>query len=474
MSAPPSLAPSGGPADELLPLPPSPRPRYPGEFLGLLARDHLALFRRMARSGDVVQVRLGRERLTLLNHPADIQRMLATEQRSFVKGRALGRVKLLLGEGLLTSEGARHLRHRRLMQPAFHRDRVATYGAVMAEYARQTVAAWQDGALLDVHDEMMGLTRAIAGKTLFDLDVGHDPGGVQETIALSLKLYRYAVLPCGGLVEYLPIPFVRRVQRARARLNAWLADTIGARRAHGGDRADLLSLLLAARDEDGSAMSDQEVRDELVTLLLAGHETTAVALSWTWYLLSSHAAVQAKLRAELDTVLEGRLPTAADTARLPYTRMVLAEAMRLYPPAWILERRAVRDFHASGCRVPAGSLVFASPFLVHRDGRWWDDPERFDPERWLPGRDANRPKFAYFPFGAGTRVCIGEQFAWLEGMLILATVAQKWWLTHEPTHRVAMDPLVTLRPKFGMCMRVSKRAPAGGASAPLVREDPYS
>jgi len=455
------LARPGRDADSGAPLPASPPSRYPGEFLALLARDHLALFRRMASGGDVTQVRLGTQRLVLLNHPDDIQRMLATEQRSFVKGRALGRVKILLGEGLLTSEGARHLRQRRLMQPAFHRDRIAGYGAVMAEYALQTTAAWQDGSVLDVHEEMMGLTRGIAGKTLFDLDVGHDPGGVQEAIALSLKLYRYAVLPMGGLVEYLPLPLVRRVHRARARLNAWLAETIRERRADGGARTDLLSVLLAARDEDGSEMSDGEVRDELVTLLLAGHETTAVALSWTWYLLSSHPVVQAKLHAELDAVLERRLPTAADTARLPYTRMVLAEAMRLYPPAWIIERRAMRDFTTRGRLVPAGSLVFASPFLVHHDARWYDDPERFDPERWLPARNEKRHKFVYFPFGAGTRVCIGEQFAWMEGVLILATIAQRWRLANDPTHEVAMEPLVTLRPKFGMRMRVVQRAPAG-------------
>jgi cytochrome P450 len=331
----------------------------------------------------------------------------------------------------------------------------------MSEYARHTADRWHDGAVLDVHEEMMRLTRAIAGKTLFALEVGNDPGGVHDTIALSLKLYRYAVLPGGGVVEYLPLPLVRRAQRARARLNAWLAETIRRRREENGEPGDLLSMLLAARDDDGSAMSDQEVRDELVTLLLAGHETTAVALSWAWHLLSAHSAVQAKLHAELDAVLEGRPPTAADTAKLPYTRTVLAEAMRLYPPAWIVERCAVSEFTARGMRIPAGSLVYASPFLVQHDRRWYDDPERFDPDRWLAARDAKRPKFAYFPFGAGTRVCIGEQFAWMEGMLILATIGQRWRLEHDPTHKVAMEPLVTLRPKFGMRMRVSSRAPAG-------------
>ncbi len=440
---------------------PGPQPRYPGEFLSLLARNHLRLFQRLAECGDVAQVRLGAQRLVLLSHPEDIKRLLVTEQKSFVKGRALDRVKMLLGEGLLTSEGEFHLRQRRLMQPAFHRERIATYAAVMADYAARTSAAWRDGAMVDVHEEMMRLTRAVAGKTLFDLEVGDDPGGVDEAISLSLKMYRWAVLPLGSLLEYLPLPFVRRVQRARSRLNTWLAETIRRRRAEGIDRGDLLSMLLMAQDSEGEGggggMTDQQVRDEVVTLLVAGHETTAVALSWTFYLLSYHPEVEAKLHAELDSVLGGRLPEASDVSHLPYTRMVLTEAMRLYPPAWIIERRAIRDFTAGGHLIPEGALVYASQYLVHRDPRWYEDPARFDPERWLPERVAMRPKFSYFPFGAGTRVCIGEQFAWMEGVLVLATIAQQWRLVHDPLHPVELDPLVTLRPKYGMRMRLVRR-----------------
>jgi cytochrome P450 len=435
------------------PLPPRARSRYPGEFLALLASDHLALFRRLAERGDVSCVRIGPQRLALLSHPDDIQRLLVTDQKSFTKGRALDRVKLLLGEGLLTNEGASHLRQRRLIQPSFHRDRIAAYAVVMAEYARRTAMAWRDGAVLDVHEAMMTLTRDIAGKTLFDLDVGDDPGGVSEAISLSLRLYRWAVLPFGELTEYMPVPFVRRVQHARARLNTWLAATIQARRTEQVERGDLLSMLVRSSGE----MTDQQLRDEVVTLFVAGHETTAVALSWTWYLLSQHPTVEAKLYAELRRVLRGALPTAEDVARLPYTRMVLAEAFRLYPPAWIMERRAVHDVDFQGYRIPADSLVFASQYLVHRDPRWFDQPDRFDPERWRPERGTERPKFAYFPFGGGTRVCIGEQFAWMEGMLILATIAQRWQLRHEPGHEVALEPLVTLRPKYGMRMILVRR-----------------
>jgi cytochrome P450 len=445
-------------APRLLP-PRTLRPRYPGEFLGLLARDHLALFRRLSAAGDVTQIRLGRERLVLLSHPDDIKQLLVTDQRSFVKGRALDRVKTLLGKGLLTNEGESHLRQRRLVQPAFHRERIAGYGAVMAEYAERLAARWQPGQMLDVHDEMMCLTRDIAGKTLFDLDVGEDPGGVHEAISLSLKLYRFTVLPGGELLERLPIPFVRRVQAARARLNGWLNETIRQRRMDGVDRGDLLSMLLQAQDEQGhtGGMSDSQVRDEVMTLFVAGHETTAVAMSWTWYLLSQHPAVEARLHAELEAVLGGRRPTSDDAIQLTYTRQVYAEAMRLYPPAWILERRAVRDVPMRQHLIPAGALVFASQYGVHRDPRWYPDPERFDPTRWRPEAVVDRPKFSYFPFGAGTRVCVGEQFAWMEGVLLLATIAQRWRLLHDPAHEVALEPLVTLRPKFGMRMRVVRR-----------------
>ncbi len=436
------------------------RARYPGEFLGLLARNQLSFYKRLASQGDVVQVRMGTERIVLLAHPDDVKQLLVTEQKSFTKGRALDRVKVLLGNGILTSEGEFHLRQRRLMQPAFHRERIAGYAVVMADYAERTAQRWRHGDVLDIHDEMMRLTRDIAGKTLFDLDVGEDPGGVDEAVELSLKMYRITVLPMGTVAEYLPIPFTRRVHAARARLNNWLLATIRERRREGIDRGDLLSMLLQAEDADGSGkMSDTQVRDEMVTLFVAGHETTAVAMSWTWYLLSQHPEVEAKMHAELASVLGGRRPEAADVAKLPYTRMVMTEAMRLYPPAWILERRAAQDVQIGDHLIPAGALVYTSPYLTHHDARWFPDPERFDPERWHPDAvaAADRPKFAYAPFGGGTRVCIGEQFAWMEGILLLATVAQRWWLRHDPSHVVEMEPLVTLRPKHGMRMRIEAR-----------------
>lgn len=447
--------------------PPGPHPRYPGQFVVDLARDMRGLFSRMAEFGDVTQIRIGPQLVVVLNHPEDVKRVLVTDQRNFTKGRALERTKSLLGDGLLTSEGELHLRQRRLMQPAFHRSRIATYATVMSAYAERAQAGWEDGATLDVHAEMMHLTLAVVCKTLFDEDVEQDAGVVGEAIDLSLKMFNYTVVPLGILMEWVPVRWVRRLHRARRRMDQLIFRMIEDRRKVGTDRGDLLSMLIAAHDDegDGKGMTDRQLRDELVTIMMAGHETTAVALSWTWYLLSQHLDVEARLHAELDSALGGRTPTMDDLQRLPFTRMVFAESMRLYPPAWIIERRATESFHVGGFTIPAGTLVLMSQYNIHRDPRWWSDPERFNPDRWRDDETSDRPKFSYFPFGAGTRMCIGEQFAWMEGILAIATIAQRWSLSHDTTHQVEMDPLVTLRPKFGMRMTLSRRKPAPDGEA---------
>lgn len=439
--------------------PPGPKPRYPGQFLKMLATDRLGLFAEMARHGDVTQITIRRRPVVLLMHPDDIRRMLVVEQRSFVKGPSLLQTRQLLGDGLLTSEGEFHLRQRRLVQPAFHRERIAEYASVMTEYADRTSARWRNGEKLDVHEEMMRLTLAVAARCFFSADVEGDARDIGEALDLSLRLFGYAILPLGGLIRYVPLPWVRELWRARRSLESFIERLIQERRASGEDHGDLLSMLIAARDTegDGRGMTDKQLRDEIVTLLMAGHETTANALTWTWYLLSKYPQVEEKLHAELDRVLGGRTPTVADVPQLTYTRNVLAEAMRLYPPAWILERRAVKDFEAGGYRIPAGSLVLASQYLVHRDPRWWDEPARFAPERWEEGKE--RPKFSYFPFGGGTRICVGEPFAWMEGTLVLATLAQRWRLCYEEPLDPVPEPLVTLRPRDGLPMRlVARRA----------------
>lgn len=439
--------------------PPGPRAQYPLQFVVDLARNKAGLFSSMARHGDVTEIRIALQRVVLLNHPDDIKTLLVTNQRNFVKGRGLETTKVFLGEGLLTSEGDFHLRQRRLAQPAFHRDRIAAYGQIMSDYAGRHAGRWHGGDMLDMNTEMMRLTLAIAGKTLFDVDVEHGARDIGVAIDMSMKMFTYSVLPLGMMLEYVPVPFVRRLHAARRRMDELIYGMIDERRTAGTDRGDLLSMLILAHDTegDGSGMTDKQLRDEVVTLLAAGHETTAVALSWAWYLLSQHPDAERALHEEVDRVLAGRAPTAEDVPQLPYARMVFAEAMRLYPPAWIMERRALDDCEIGGYVIPRDTIVLASQYIVHRDPRWWPEPERFIPERWTPEAQAGRPKFAYFPFGAGTRICIGEPFAWMEGVLLLATIAQRWRFEHDPAHQVIPEPLVTLRPKYGMRMRAIRR-----------------
>jgi cytochrome P450 len=271
------------------------------------------------------------------------------------------------------------------------------------------------------------------------------------------------MLPFGELLEHLPLPYLRRGRRARERLDAIVYDMIRERRARGGDRGDLLSMLLLARDAegDGQGMTDRQIRDEAMTIFLAGHETTANALTWTWYLLSQSPEVERQLHAEVDEVLQGRLPTVADVDRLPFVTRVVTESMRLYPPAWLIGRRALHDYTVKGYRVPARSIVVMSQWIVHRDPRFFPDPERFDPDRWTPERRAALPRFAYFPFGAGPRQCIGEGFAWMELVLVLATLAQQWRFELVPDHPVVPQAAITLRPKHGMRMVARRR---GGAT----------
>ena len=441
--------------------PPGPKRRIPALSALEMGRDPLAFLSNLrATYGDIARVPLGAETLYLLSHPELVRDVLVTNHRNFHKGRGLERAKNLLGEGLLTSEDEYHLRQRRLAQPAFHRQRVSAYGATMAAYAATRRERWRAGAEIDVHQEMMALTLAIVGKTLFDADVEHEAAEIGAAITTTFESFNFGFfLPFGELLERLPLPATLRFKKARARLDATIYRLIDERRRAGVDRGDLLSMLLLAQDTegDGTGMSDLQLRDEAMTIFLAGHETTANALTWTLYLLSQHPDVERQMHAEIDAALGRRLPAADDLTVLPYTRMVLAESMRLYPPAWIVGRRAMGPFEANGYSIPARSIVLLCQYVMHRDNRWFPEPDRFDPDRFLPTRQAERPKFAYFPFGGGPRVCIGEQFAWMEGVILLATIAQRWKLRLVPDHPVALQPIITLRPKHGMRMRVESR-----------------
>lgn len=406
--------------------------------------------------GDIVLFKVGNERIYLLNHPDLIRDVLVTSQKNFTKSRALVRAKKVLGEGLLTSEGEFHLRQRRLAQAAFHRDRIATYARSMVEYAERTRSRWETGQVLDIHDEMMRLTLAIVARTLFSADVEGEAAEIGEAITTTFAAFNIGVLPFSEILEMLPLPYIKRFNAARARLDATIYRIIDDRRASGEDKGDLLSMLLVAQDTeaDGGAMTDLQIRDEAMTIFLAGHETTANALTWTWYLLARHPEVEARFHRELE-ILGDRLPTPDDFARLPYTRMILAESMRLYPPAWAVGRRAIADIEIGGYPIPARSMVLMSQYITHRDPRFYPAPERFDPDRWQPDAVGSRPKFAYFPFGGGTRICIGEHFAWMEGVLVLATIGQRHRLRYAGARTPEIDPRITLRPRDGMPMQIS-------------------
>ncbi len=446
-----------------LPLPPAPRKLFPGQHLLLLRRDVLGALTDLARDyGDVARLKIEGHPMVLVSHPDLIRTVIITEARRFAKGRGLERTRRLLGQGLLTSEGDFHLRQRRLAQPAFHRERIATYAAVMQERASRTTDSWRDGETIDVSNAMMRLTLEIAGTTLFGADLAAETAEIGAALTEAFSLFRYSTLPYAEFLDsFDALPMNRRFAAARGRLDRTIYRIIADRRASGEDHGDLLSMLLSARDTegDGSAMTDLQLRDEALTILLAGHETTATALAWTFYLLAQHPRVESRLIAEIESCLGGRPVTAEDTTRLVYTRAVLAESMRLYPPAWTLGRKPLEDVALGGYRLPRGCLVLMSQWVVHRDERWWPTPLRFDPDRWLTESQPPRPKLAYFPFGGGTRVCIGEGFAWMEEITVLATIVQRWRMQLVPGQVITPLPIITLRPRPGIRMVLENRRP---------------
>jgi cytochrome P450 len=424
--------------------------RDPFRFLGDTARTY----------GDLSYIKFGLFDVYLANHPDLIREVLVSQHRSFTKGRALHNAKRLLGEGLLTSEGEVHKRQRRTLQPHFHHERIAAYADVMVQHSARARDRWRPGQEMDMAAEMMRLALSITGKTLFDVDIEGEGQELGKALQGSLEVFNELALPFAGALGKLPLPRNRRFQRTRERVDRLVFRMIDERERDAEKHGDMLSMLVMAQDTegDGKGMSKPQMRDEAMTILLAGHETTAQAMTWSSYLLSQHPEAEAKLHAEVDSVLGGRPATIGDVPKLRYTRMVMAEAMRLYPPAWVLSRRAVQDVQLGGFVIPAKSLVLVSQWVTHRDPRWWPDPERFDPERFDPARERERPRYAYFPFGGGPRVCIGEPFAWMEGTLVLATLAQRWRLRLAPGQAVEKQPTLTLKPRGGMRMRVEPRA----------------
>jgi cytochrome P450 len=435
---------------------PGPTSWLPGGNFLAFRRNPLTFFTKTARTyGDVARFSFGSQPVYLVSHPHFIEDVLVTSAKKFMKGMALQRAKKLLGEGLLTSEAQMHLRQRRTIQPMFHRQQVQRFGESMVKHALRWRETITDGATIDITAEMGNLTLAIVGETLFSTNVQRDADDVREALSDAVQSSAYAMLPGIELFERLPIgPFVK-VRKARARLDKIIHRVIAERRANPDAKHDLIAMLLAARDPENPSepgMSDQQIRDEAMTIFLAGYETTANAMSWTWHLLGSAPHVEEKLYSEIRSVLGDRPPTVEDVSKLEFTRSVIAESMRVYPPAWTMGRRALEPHQVGGYEVEKDALVLMSQWVVHHDPRWWPDPLAFRPERWLP--EARRPKFAYFPFGGGGRLCIGEPFAWTEAILLLATIAQRW--SFNPVTPPTPEARITLRPR-GLAMRAIAR-----------------
>ncbi len=433
---------------------------FGGHFLQF-RRDSIGFLTELSKLGDVTTFKIGGQKAFFLNHPELVRDLLVINAHKFVKGRALQRAKSLLGEGLLTSEGDAHLSQRRMIQPAFHREKIKSYTETMTGYAAQMADEWKDGEVRDIDKEMMHLTLQIVGKTLFSANVADDADEVGAAMTTLIEMFNYLLLPFSEILEKLPFPQARRFNRAKETLDSVIYGIINERRASGEDKGDLLSMLLHAQDEEsGAEMSDKQVRDECLTLFVAGHETTANALTFTFYLLSQNPDRESKLHEELNRVLHGgKLPTIEDLPNLKYTESVLAESMRLFPPAWALGRLAVEEHEFNGYKIPKGALLLLSMYVLHRDERFWENAEKFQPERFLHEnaiKEAGQ-KFIYFPFGGGIRRCVGEQFAWAEGILLLATLARKWKLSLSPEQKIGLSPLMTLRPKFGMKMQIEER-----------------
>ena len=440
------------------------KPPGPRDFLGLrtvdaMKRNPLQLMVDLHETyGEIVHHTLLNVPAYFFTHPDHVSHILQENHRNYQRGRDYRRLRRLLGNGLVTNDGASWLKQRRLMQPAFHRRRIAGFGDTMIEETQKMLSQWEapasSGSPLDISGEMMRVTLNIVSRVMFGADVQGDAARLEPLVTMAQREVRNRLYALVDVPEWIPLPGNRRSRNARQTIDKVVTHFIETRRRSDAPQEDdLLAMLLAARDPDtGESMDDDQLRDEVRTVFLAGHETTANALTWAWYLLARNPDAAAKLRAELDRVLNGRLPTVADVPQLPYTKMVVEESMRLLPPVWSISREAIADDEIGGYRIPAGSTVIMSQFITHRHADFWDDPDDFRPERFAPEHAKERHRFAYFPFGGGPRLCIGNNFAMLEAQLLLAAIAQRYELDLVPDHPVDMEPLITLRPRFGMVM----------------------
>ena len=433
-----------------------------------IRRDPLGFFSTCSeRYGNIVSLRFGTWPALLLSGPSDVETVLVKNHHGFKKNTFFWRhVTAIFGKGLLTSEGEFWHRQRRLAAPAFAGQRLASYGAIMVRHTSRVVERWKPDAARDFHADMMGLTLGIAAKALFDSEVEEDVAAMDKAVnaltdQIAVRFARPFVIP-----DVVPLPGHIRYRRALRRVESVVQRIIRERRSDRQDKGDLLSMLMQARDENGDPMPDRQLRDEAVTLLLAGHETTALALSWTVYLLGQHPDVEARLSAEIEAVLGSRAVSVEDLPRLRFTDQVVTEAMRLYPPAWAIGREAVEECEIGGYPVPVGTTILMSPWVIHRHQRYFDEPAKFQPDRWSGDLARQLPRFAYLPFGGGPRICIGNRFATMEAVLILATVMQRFRLHLLREREVVPFPSITLRPKGGIWVKpVARRREVHGQAS---------
>jgi cytochrome P450 len=459
--------------------PPGPIYKMPGKLLRQFIHDPINTLSNISlESGDISYFKLGRELVYLINNPDYIEKVLIYDHRNFKKGKRLQTAKAVLGEGLVTSEGDLHNRQRRLIQPIFHLKQIIVYSNTMTDYATRMRDRWKDGEIVDISEEMMRLTLGIICKSVLNYDIESEAQEVGKALTTVRKYSKRLQSPIGHVLDKIPVlPAVRGARKAKKELDSLVYQLIADRRRREqgynnigkSHDEDLLSRLMEAQDSDSpinnqEKMSDKQVRDEVMTIFIAGHETTSNALTWTFYLLSQNQDIETKLHNEIDSVLGhsicnniGRTPTADDIPKLQYTEKVLRESMRLYPPVWTIGRRVENDYSVGEYTIPAGSSILMSQYVMHHNPRYYKEPYQFNPDRWTEEFKSRLPRFCYFPFGGGIRGCIGEPFAWIEGILIIATIAQKWSMCLLPSHRIKLDPAITLRPKHGMKMKLIQR-----------------
>jgi cytochrome P450 len=434
---------------------------------GLLRLSTHQFLERNARvHGDLVHYKAFGRHVFQFNHPDMVPEVLIRDAAHQQRGIVMQRAKFALGEGLLTSEEPLHMRQRRLVQPAFHRQRVAAYGTTMIQFAREMTAQWHSGSAFDIHPSLLQLTLRIAGKCFFDSNVEADVQTISEAVTAFMGFLPLAFLPFPELILKTPVPFIRRIRASQKKLDRLIDGMIAERRRSGEDRGDLLSMLLASLDSEGQTggMTDRQVRDECLTLLLAGHETTANGLGFCFFLMAQHPEIQQRVFREAAEVLDSsdstdEMAVLAQYERLTYTRLVVSEALRLYPPVWVTARAASEQYIFRGMKIPEGSLLLVPQIVIHRDARFYPEPMRFDPDRFLPGAAAARPRYSYFPFGAGSRMCIGENFAWMEMVLVVATVLRNWKLGFDgatPTE-LPLNAQISLRPRDGVILTATHR-----------------